>query len=52
MTRSDYQREQRQMRRRIRELLAARRSGPDPANGDGTDTSRAVADQSRPATIG
>jgi hypothetical protein len=28
MTRSDYQREQRQMRRRIRELLAQRRTGP------------------------
>jgi hypothetical protein len=49
MTRSDYQREQRQMRRRIRELLAQRRvgsSGGDatkPAGAAPDDTAAAVA---------
>ncbi|GIH12714.1 hypothetical protein Raf01_08860 [Rugosimonospora africana] len=40
MTRGDYQREQRQMRRRIRELLAQRRTVS--AGGDITEPPRTV----------
>lgn len=42
MTRGDYRREQRQMRRRIRELLAQRRTVS--AGGDLTEPDRAVPD--------
>jgi hypothetical protein len=46
MTRGDYQREQRQMRRRIRELLAQRRTVS--AGGDVTNADRAVPDGPQP----
>jgi hypothetical protein len=46
MTRGDYQREQRQMRRRIRELLAQRRTVS--AGGDVTNADRAGPDGAQP----
>jgi hypothetical protein len=50
MTRGDYRREQRQMRRRIRELLAQRRIVS--AGGDLAEPDRAVPDAAAAAPTG